>query len=181
VWEHWQLHPGHCSSVSTTFSLGREQTSYTTCIVVSYNHRSVLNILDSVLANQTPAKGVVTIVCQIEIRKNGGMFISQQATSCLTNHSKLCKSCQLSNQSRRFLFIDFGLLHKVFPQFSQYTVDTCIYYLSLTAIFGIWVSAVFNLISDEPVRSVQHLSPYTGCISEWISDSWWSCMLSWEW
>ena len=33
------------------------------------NHRSVLNILDSLLANQIPAKGVVTIVCRIEIRK----------------------------------------------------------------------------------------------------------------
>ena len=31
--------------------------------------RSVLNILDSLLANQIPAKGVVTIVCRIEIRK----------------------------------------------------------------------------------------------------------------
>ena len=35
----------------------------------SYNHRSVLNILDSLLANQIPAKGVVTIVCRIEIQK----------------------------------------------------------------------------------------------------------------
>ena len=34
-----------------------------------HNHRSVLNILDSLLANQIPAKGVVTIVCRIEIRK----------------------------------------------------------------------------------------------------------------
>jgi len=34
-----------------------------------YYHRSVLNILDSLLANQIPAKGVVTIVCRIEIRK----------------------------------------------------------------------------------------------------------------
>jgi len=33
------------------------------------NHRSVLNILDSLLANQTPAEGVVTIVCRVEIRK----------------------------------------------------------------------------------------------------------------
>jgi len=32
-------------------------------------HGSVLNILDSLLANQIPAKGVVTIVCRIEIRK----------------------------------------------------------------------------------------------------------------
>jgi len=29
----------------------------------------VLNILDSLRANQIPAKGVVTIVCRIEIRK----------------------------------------------------------------------------------------------------------------
>jgi len=35
----------------------------------AWHHRSVLNILDSLLANQIPAKGVVTIVCQIEIRK----------------------------------------------------------------------------------------------------------------
>ena len=34
-----------------------------------HNHRSVLNILDSLLASQIPAKGVVTIVCRIEIRK----------------------------------------------------------------------------------------------------------------
>ena len=34
-----------------------------------HNHRSVLNILDSLLAHQIPAKGVVTIVCRIEIRK----------------------------------------------------------------------------------------------------------------
>jgi len=33
------------------------------------NHRSVLNILDPLPANQIPAKGVVTIVCRIEIRK----------------------------------------------------------------------------------------------------------------
>jgi len=33
------------------------------------NHRSVLNILDSLLANQIPAKSVVTIACRIEIRK----------------------------------------------------------------------------------------------------------------
>jgi len=33
------------------------------------DYRSVLNILDSLLANQIPAKGVVTIVCRIEIRK----------------------------------------------------------------------------------------------------------------
>jgi len=33
------------------------------------NHRSVLNILDSLLANQISAKDVVTIVCRIEIRK----------------------------------------------------------------------------------------------------------------
>jgi len=30
---------------------------------IDWNHRSVLNILDSLLANQIPAKGVVTIVC----------------------------------------------------------------------------------------------------------------------
>jgi len=36
---------------------------------VSLHHRSVLNILDSLLANQIPAKGVVTIVCRTEIRK----------------------------------------------------------------------------------------------------------------
>ena len=34
-----------------------------------YNHRSVLNILDSLLANQIPANGVVMIVCRIEIQK----------------------------------------------------------------------------------------------------------------
>jgi len=34
-----------------------------------FTQRSVLNILDSLLANQIPAKGVVTIVCRIEIRK----------------------------------------------------------------------------------------------------------------
>jgi len=34
-----------------------------------YMHRSLLNILDSLLANQIQAKGVVTIVCRIEIRK----------------------------------------------------------------------------------------------------------------
>jgi len=34
-----------------------------------HHHRSVLNILDSLLASQIPAKGVVTIVCRIEIRK----------------------------------------------------------------------------------------------------------------
>ena len=38
-------------------------------IAIPRNHRSVLNILDSLLANQIPAKGVVTIVCRIEIRK----------------------------------------------------------------------------------------------------------------
>jgi len=38
-------------------------------VCVGICHRSVLNILDSLLANQIPAKGVVTIVCRIEIRK----------------------------------------------------------------------------------------------------------------
>jgi len=44
---------------------------------------------------------VVTIVCRIEIPKNGGMLISQPVTSCLTNHSELCMSRLLNNQSRR--------------------------------------------------------------------------------
>jgi len=35
----------------------------------AYDHRSVLNILDLLLANLIPAKGVVTIVCRTEIRK----------------------------------------------------------------------------------------------------------------
>ena len=39
------------------------------CNNCTCNHRSVLNSLDSLLANQIPAKGVVTIVCRIEIRK----------------------------------------------------------------------------------------------------------------
>jgi len=29
------------------------------------------------------------------------MLVSRQVTNCLTNHSELCKSCQLNNQSRR--------------------------------------------------------------------------------
>jgi len=33
--------------------------------------------------------------------KNGGMLISQPVTSCLTNHSELCMSHLLNNQSRR--------------------------------------------------------------------------------
>jgi len=33
--------------------------------------------------------------------KDGEMLISQQVTSCLTSHSKLCKSRQLNNQSRQ--------------------------------------------------------------------------------
>jgi len=33
--------------------------------------------------------------------KNGGMLVSQPVTSCLTNHSELCMSCLLNNQSRR--------------------------------------------------------------------------------
>jgi len=33
--------------------------------------------------------------------QDGEMLISQQVTSCLTNHSKLCKSRQLNNQSSR--------------------------------------------------------------------------------
>jgi len=37
--------------------------------MVSFTHRCVLNILDSLLANQIPGKGMVTIVCRIEIRK----------------------------------------------------------------------------------------------------------------
>jgi len=32
-----------------------------------YSHRSVLNILDPLLASQTAANGVVTIICRIEI------------------------------------------------------------------------------------------------------------------
>ena len=40
-----------------------------TVLVIGLTHRSVLNILDSLLANQIPAKGVVTIVCRMEIRK----------------------------------------------------------------------------------------------------------------
>jgi len=53
--------------------------------------RSVLNILDSLLANQIPAKGV----------KNGGMLISQPISRRLTNHSELCMSRLLNNQPRR--------------------------------------------------------------------------------
>jgi len=34
-------------------------------------------------------------------RKNGKMLISQLVTSCLTNHSELCVSCLLNDQSRR--------------------------------------------------------------------------------
>jgi len=42
----------------------------TLCLLpVLWMTSSVLNILDSLLANQIPAKGVVTIVCRIEIRK----------------------------------------------------------------------------------------------------------------
>ena len=33
--------------------------------------------------------------------KNGGMLISQPISSCLTNHSELCMSRLLNNQSRR--------------------------------------------------------------------------------
>jgi len=33
--------------------------------------------------------------------KNGGMLISQPVTSCLTNHSELCMSRLINNQSRR--------------------------------------------------------------------------------
>jgi len=40
--------------------------------------------------------------------KNGGRLISQPVTSCLTNHSQLCMSRLLNNQSRRILFIDFS-------------------------------------------------------------------------
>ena len=67
-----------------------------------YSHRyNIKYSLDTWLANQTTAKGVVTIVCRVEIRKNGGMLISQPVTSCLTNHSELCMSRLLNNQSRR--------------------------------------------------------------------------------
>ena len=38
-------------------------------LVVCSNHRSVLNILDPLLASQAAAEGVVTIVCRIEIQK----------------------------------------------------------------------------------------------------------------
>jgi len=44
-------------------------STYRIALLSEENHRSVLNILDSLLANQIPAKGVVTIVCRIEIRK----------------------------------------------------------------------------------------------------------------
>ena len=41
------------------------------------------------------------------------MFISQQVTSCLINHSELCVShASWINNHVGFLFIDFGLLHK---------------------------------------------------------------------
>jgi len=36
--------------------------------------------------------------------KNGGMLISQRVTICLTNHSELCMSRLLNNQSR-WIFI----------------------------------------------------------------------------
>ena len=66
-----------------------------------HNHRSVLNIPDSLLANQIPAKGLVTIDCRIEIRKKGGMLISQPISRCLTNHSELCMSRMPNNHPRR--------------------------------------------------------------------------------
>ena len=56
----------HVSSPSTDKSQSHT-VSYTG--VGQTDHRSVLNILDSLLASQTPANGVVTIVCRLEIRK----------------------------------------------------------------------------------------------------------------
>jgi len=69
----------------------RERTPSTDDIQLSTfssHRRSLLNILDSLLVNQ--GRG-----------HDRQMLISQQLTSCLANHSELCKSRQLNNQSRR--------------------------------------------------------------------------------
>jgi len=63
-----------------------------------YDHRSVLNILDSLLANQNnTSKGRG----HDRLPKNGGMLISHPISRCLTNHSELCMSRLLNNQPRR--------------------------------------------------------------------------------
>ena len=65
-WVSAQIDQFQLSHVTGPFKLARvhqQERRYT------WTHRSVLNILDSLLANQIPAKGVVTIVCRIEIRK----------------------------------------------------------------------------------------------------------------
>jgi len=61
--------------------------------------------------------------------KNGGMLISQPVTSCLTNHSQLCMSCLLNNQSRQISI-----------------------YRPAATIFRFRVFDVFNFVdSDDPV------------------------------
>jgi len=57
----------HAGSDSPGGSTGGEVL--TSMIGACCRHRSVLNILGSLLANHIPAKGVVTIICRIEIRK----------------------------------------------------------------------------------------------------------------
>ena len=74
---HWLVAAG--DTVENDIRLvGQQQSdvvSYCDTVVVDpvaclmSNHRSVLNILDSLLGSHTPAEGVVTIVCRVEIRK----------------------------------------------------------------------------------------------------------------
>jgi len=63
---NWPSLSPHFDHLSISFS-ARPPLIYFTRLCRT--HRSVLNILDSLLANQIPAKGMVTIVCRIEIRK----------------------------------------------------------------------------------------------------------------
>ena len=51
------------------------------------NHRSVFNILDRLLANQTAAKGVVSIVCwQVDLTDLSVSFLSHRPTKHLVSY-----------------------------------------------------------------------------------------------
>ena len=88
---------------SSTHPDTRHSRNSSTSLIRCWHSYNIKYSLDTWLANQTTAKGVVTTHDRLPNwnPKNGGMLISQPVTSCLTNHSELCMSRPRNNQSRR--------------------------------------------------------------------------------
>ena len=93
---------------------------------------------------------MVTIVCRIQLRKNGEMLISQPISSCLTNHSELCMSRLLN------------------PTTSYFYLQTSAAAIFMFRVFGVfnsddkWCPVAKTLSQRCAVQSVT-LRPYSIC------------------